>query len=59
MAQLPVESAPAVMPQMMARGKFHGAMIAATPRGSRHIALVSPRGECIGTGWARRSASRA
>ena len=33
-AVLPVTSAAAVMPVRIASGKFHGAMIAATPRGS-------------------------
>ena len=33
-AQLPVTSAAAVMPVRIASGKFHGAMIAAMPRGS-------------------------
>ncbi len=33
-AQLPVASAAAVMPVRIASGKFHGAMIAAMPRGS-------------------------
>ena len=32
--QLPVTSAAAVMPVRIARGKFHGAMTAARPRGS-------------------------
>ncbi len=31
---LPVASAPAVIPQGMASGKFHGEITAATPRGS-------------------------
>ena len=35
-AVLPTESAAVVMPQQMARGKFHGLMIEATPRGWYH-----------------------
>ena len=55
---LPVTSAATVMPQGMARGKFHGGMTTATPRGMCSQALVSP-GTSRRRGSARRIISRA
>ena len=41
-AQFPVTSAATVIPAQIASGKFHGLMIAATPRGWYHCSSSSP-----------------
>ena len=59
MAVLPATRAAAVMPVQMARGKFHGLMTAATPRGWYHWWLSSPTNRPSRRGWNRATAYRA
>mmetsp|Transcript_3306 Transcript_3306/g.10319 ORF Transcript_3306/g.10319 Transcript_3306/m.10319 type:complete len:268 (-) Transcript_3306:91-894(-) len=56
---LPVTSAALLMPHRMAKGKFHGAMMAATPRGRCASTFSSPRKRPSWRGSKRRTASRA
>ncbi len=59
MAVLPVTMAAAVMPRVIASGKFQGGITMPTPNDRYISSLSSPARRGSGCGWLRRIASRA